>query len=384
MEFLTNTPSITAWLTRLVQIPSVGPANAGARSGASSEARLAAQLAEWFAAFGAQVETEDVYPGRPNVYGIWRGADDPAAGWLAVDIHMDTVSVESMPGDPFDGRSEGGRVYGRGAVDTKATLAILLALLEALHQQGRALPCNLVVCASADEETGAQGAAVFRDWVRRKALPLHQLIVAEPTLCAPLYGHKGALGVVVEIEGVPVHSSRPEAGANAIHAAAPVISALAAEHERLRASPAATALGTGTLSVTMIRGGQAHNIIPDRCAISIDRRLTFGEDPDAEYERIVALTRASCPLPFTAQRLHALTPFYQSPETPFIDQLCVWAGSAPDVAAYASNAWAYSGLADEVVVFGPGSIDQAHRDVEWVEIAELERAARVYERWLGV
>jgi len=54
------------------------------------------------------------------------------------------------------------------------------------------------------------------------------------------------------------------------------------------------------------------------------------------------------------------------------------------VAAYASNAWAYEGLAGTVVLFGPGSIEQAHRDVEWVEISELEQAARLYLRWLGV
>lgn len=379
-----DTTAITSWLTRLVRIPSMGPANVGARSGPCSEAALAAQLAAWFAAFGAQVETQEVYPGRPNVYALWRSTDGDDAPWLAVDIHMDTVSVESMVGDPFDGRVEDGRVYGRGAVDTKATFAVLLALLESLNAQGRALPHNLLICASADEETGAQGAAVFRDWVRARRLHLHQLIVAEPTLCSPVYGHKGTVGVVVEIQGMPVHSSRPEAGQNAIHAAAPVITAMAAEHERLRAAPATTALGTGALSVTLIGGGQAINIIPDRCTLTIDRRLTAGEDAEVEFERITALARESCPLPVTTRALHRLQPFYQSPETPLVDQICEWAGSTPDVAGYASNAWAYDGLADEVVVFGPGSIEQAHRDVEWVEIAELERAARVYARWLGV
>jgi acetylornithine deacetylase/succinyl-diaminopimelate desuccinylase-like protein len=378
---LLDTSAIIRWLTSFVQIPSVGPANAGARSGASSEARLAAQMAEWFAALGGEVETEDVYPGRPNVYGIWRGT---GTRWLAVDVHLDTVGVESMEGDPFDGRVSDGRVYGRGSVDTKASFAIVLAWLEALQARGATLPCNLVVCGTADEETGLRGAFVFREWVRRKGLHLDELIVAEPTLCSPVYGHKGALGVVVEIEGMPVHSSRPEAGRNAIAAAAPVISALVQEHERLRAAPAATALGSGTISVTMIQGGQALNIIPDLCTISIDRRLTVGEDPDAEFARITDLVRAACPLPLTTRTMHRLHPYYQSPDTPFIQQISAWSGGAPDVAAYASNACAYDGIADAVVVFGPGSIEQAHRDVEWVEIAELERAAQVYARWWGI
>jgi acetylornithine deacetylase/succinyl-diaminopimelate desuccinylase-like protein len=378
---MVETQRIVEWLTRLVQIPSVGPVNAGVRSGACSEARLAEQVAAWFTAFGAQVETEEVYAGRPNVYGVWRGAGER---WLAVDTHLDTVGVETMEGNPFDGRVADGRVYGRGAVDTKPTLAILLALLETLHEQGRPLPFNLVVCATADEETGAHGAAVFRDWVRRKGFRFDQLVVGEPTLCGPICGHKGTVGLVLEISGVAAHSSRPELGQNAITAAVPIIGAMMAEQARLQAVPPTSDLSTGTLSVTMIRGGQAHNIIPDRCTINIDRRLTAGEDPTVEGERIVALAKAQCALPISVQWLHRLNPFFQKPDSPFVQQISAWSGRGPTVAPYASDAWAYGGIADEVVLFGPGSIEQAHRDVEWVEIHELEKAAQIYLRWWGL
>ncbi len=376
-----ETQRIIDWLTRLVQIPSVGPVNAGVRSGASSEARLAQQVAAWFRSLGAAVEAEDVYPGRPNVYGIWSGAGER---WLAVDVHLDTVGVETMEGDPFDGRVADGRVYGRGAVDTKASLAIVLTLLEAVRAQGKTLPFNLLVCATADEETGAHGAAVFRDWVRRQGLQLDQLIVAEPTLCGAVHGHKGSVGLVLEISGTAAHSARPELGQNAITAAVPVISALLAEHQRLIETPPTSSLGPGTLSVTMIRGGQAHNIIPDQCFINVDRRLTAGEDPAVEGERIFKLARTHSPLPVSAQWLHQLHPFYQSPDSPLVEQISAWSGRAPTVAPYASNAWAYGGLANEVVLFGPGSIDQAHRDVEWVAISELEKAAQFYQQWWGV
>ncbi|MBK8025849.1 MAG: M20/M25/M40 family metallo-hydrolase [Chloroflexi bacterium] len=378
---MVETQRIVEWLTQLVQIPSVGPANAGARSGPCSEARLAEQVAAWFRAFGGHVEQEEVFPGRPNVYGVWRGAGDR---WLAVDAHLDTVSVETMEGDPFDGRVADGRVYGRGSVDTKATIAILLTLLESIHTQGVTLPFNLVVCGTADEETGAYGAGVFRDWVRRKGFSLHQLIVGEPTLCAPVHGHKGSVGLILEITGSAAHSSRPEQGRNAITAAVPVISAMMAEHQRLIEEEPTSSLGTGTLSVTMIRGGQAHNIIPDRCTINVDRRLTAGEDPAEEGDRILTLAMESCPLPLSAEKLHGLHPFYQDPASPLVQQLSAWTGRAPGVAPYASNAWAYGGLAEEVVLFGPGSIEQAHRDVEWVEISELEKAAQIYMRWWGL
>src|SRR5579871_4685725 len=110
---------IAAWLRRLVRIPSVTPVQAGPRAGIVGEAEIAAQVAGWFTAFGGVVVMEEVFPNRPNVYAIWRGTSE---AWAAVDVHMDTVGVEQMLGDPFCGEIAEGRVHGRGAADTKATL----------------------------------------------------------------------------------------------------------------------------------------------------------------------------------------------------------------------------------------------------------------------
>ena len=107
---MVETERIIEWLRRLVQIPSVGPANAGARSGKCDESQIAARVTEWFRAFGGEVEQEDVSPGRPNTYGIWRGQTNR---WIAVDVHIDTVGVETMLGDPFDGRLPSGPIKNR-------------------------------------------------------------------------------------------------------------------------------------------------------------------------------------------------------------------------------------------------------------------------------
>jgi acetylornithine deacetylase/succinyl-diaminopimelate desuccinylase-like protein len=164
---MVETSRIVEWLQRLVHIPSVGPRNAGLRAGAIDESRIAAQVATWFEALGGEVECEDVFPGRPNTYGVWRGQTDR---WIAVDVHIDTVGVETMICDPFDGRLENGRVYGRGSVDTKASLGVVLAPLEDMQHRGEVLKPNLVVCASSDEETGCGGAPIFAQWVRRRCL----------------------------------------------------------------------------------------------------------------------------------------------------------------------------------------------------------------------
>src|SRR5687768_12533332 len=115
---------IAEWLSRLVRIPSVNPLQAGPNAGEPGEARISDQVAEWFRELGGEVHREEVHPGRRNVYGIWPGKSDQ---WVAVDAHMDTVGVEHMTGDPFSGEIRDGRVWGRGAVDTKATLAVMLA-----------------------------------------------------------------------------------------------------------------------------------------------------------------------------------------------------------------------------------------------------------------
>lgn len=94
-----------------------------------------------------------MWPGRPNVYGIWRGDQ---SRWLAIDVHTDTVGVEMMPGDPFDGRIEDGKVFGRGAADTKASLAVALALLSDITSKNGRVSCNLLIAATADEEVTAE------------------------------------------------------------------------------------------------------------------------------------------------------------------------------------------------------------------------------------
>src|SRR5262245_27116470 len=132
---LVTEEQLVYWLARLVRVPSVSPAHAGPRAGAAGEARLAEALAGWFHDLGGELHLEEVLPGRPNVYSIWRGRTER---WAALDVHMDTVGVEQMPGDPFGGEVRGGRVYGRGAVDTKASLAVALALLEQLHRSSAA------------------------------------------------------------------------------------------------------------------------------------------------------------------------------------------------------------------------------------------------------
>jgi len=372
---------VAEWVSRLVQIPSVTPQQAGARAGVPGEERIGAQIAQWFAQFGGEVHRDDVLPDRANVYGIWRGRSDR---WAAVDIHVDTVGVEQMTDEPFDGRCENGCVYGRGAVDTKASLGVALALLEQMHQNGVQPACNLLIAATVDEEVGATGAPAFASWLREHAITPDQLVVAEPTLCTPVHGHKGVVRVIFDITGRAAHSSQPDQGKNAVIAGAHLVLAFVEENHRLQNEPPPTPLGRAYLTPTVIHGGSGINVVPAACQVSIDRRVVTGESATAVAERLIEIAQMVCPLPLTTQTQKALDPFYQSPDTEWVQQLVAWSGQEPVVAPYGTNAWAYPDVARECIVFGPGSVDQAHGAQEWVAIAQLEMVAQVYARWWGI
>jgi acetylornithine deacetylase/succinyl-diaminopimelate desuccinylase-like protein len=366
------------WLSRLVRIPSVSPAQAGPNADVAGEARLAGMLAEWFAGFGGRVVVDEVAPDRPNVYAIWQGRSQR---WIAVDIHTDTVGVGQMTADPFSGAIRDGRVHGRGAVDTKATLAVVLELLETMCRNRQLPAANLLVAATVDEEHGATGAPAFARWLGQNQIVLDELIVAEPTLCTAVHGHKGVLRMRFDVRGVSAHSANPQLGRNAITATSPVVWAFAREHETLAARTANNALGPASLTVALIRGGSGINVVPDHCRISIDRRLVGGEEPDTVRSNLEFVAAHSCPLPVEASVDIALKAFFRSSDTPWVRRLIDWTGRPAGIAPYCTNAWAYDEVARQCVVLGPGSIEQAHGAEEWVEIDQLEKLALLYRRW---
>lgn len=370
-------------LSDLVRIPSVNSLQAGERSGPGGEEELARWVADRATGLGAEVVLDMVEPGRPNVYAHFPRPDRPA---VVVDVHLDTVGVEHMTDDPFDGRHEHGRVYGRGAVDTKATFAVLLPLLERVAAGDLTLAADLwLVGTVAEEAGGLAGAHRFHHWAQTEGHHFEQIVVAEPTRCAPVYGHKGGVGLEITVKGEAAHSSKPHLGSNAIEGAARIVTAFRAEHERIITLDPPTAVGTGTLSVTEIGGGRARNIIPDECTLYAGRRVAPGEDPETIYHHLCALaTEAAAPLPvdITLTNERFSPGFYQDPGSELITTLASFAGSEPDTASYGSNALVYRDIADQIVVFGPGSIDQAHKEVEWIEVSELTRAAGIYQRWL--
>jgi len=370
-------------VAELVQIPSVNPLHAGPKSGDDGERSLSNWLADHAEALGADVVVDEVEDGRCNVYARFEGTSDRA---VTIDVHLDTVGVEHMPDNPFDGRIEDGRVYGRGSVDTKPTLALVLQVMEELRAAGqRPMPTVNLVGTISEEGGGLLGATRYRDWLLERGQRIDQMVVAEPTMCAPVHGHKGGIGLDVTVHGHAAHSSKPHLGANALSGAARIVIAIDAEQERLAALVATTPVGKGTVSVTELAGGLARNIIPDACALYVGRRTAPDEDViEVRAALCELIENSAAPLSTTIESLYGdgSPGFYQDPDGALITNLAQLADSAPTTAEYGSNALRYGEVADELVVFGPGSIDQAHQAVEWVDIGQLERSLDIYRTWL--
>jgi acetylornithine deacetylase/succinyl-diaminopimelate desuccinylase-like protein len=376
----------------LVRIPSVNPLHGGRRAeaiGLLGEDAIAHHIGVRCEQLGAdEVVLDEVLDDRPNVYARFPGRTDRL---VVLDVHTDTVSVEHMTDPPFDGRIAGGYVWGRGALDTKASMGVILAVLDEWNRAGvRPEPTLLVVGSASEEAGGLLGARRFRAWAEERGLEIDQMIVAEPTELAPIHGHKGGASIRITVHGTAAHSALPHLGQNAIEAAAPVIEAFRAEDARLQSIPPGTELGTSTVSVTMIEGGTGTNVIPAECRLTVGQRTVPGQVAHEVYERLIEIAEDACPLPVTCESVLPAQPdgtfgsnaFYQPADTPLTRDLAAWAGSEPAVAPFGTNALHYRGFARELAVFGPGRIDDAHQSTERVAIDDLARLAEIYTTWL--
>ena len=210
-------------------------------------------------------------------------------------------------------------------------------------------------------------------------------IVAEPTNLQIVVAHKGMVRWRCETKGRATHSSKPELGENAIFRMAKVLATLERYQHEIVATLAEHPLcGRPSLSVGTIQGGISVNTVPDRCSIEIDRRLVPGEDPQTAWRHVVDFVATETGLGDSVR--HEL-PFMQSRGLSdarnhnLAADLAKAAKSATGKdsrqigVAFGTDAFCYDGAGVPTVVFGPGSIEQAHTADEWVPLAELEQAA---------
>ena len=297
--------------------------------------------------------------------------------------HTDTVGVDGMTIDPFGGELRGCRVYGRGASDTKGTMAAMLAALEEIgaDRLGR-LGAQVTFVGLIGEETGQHGS---RHLAQHHRGEYAFALVGEPTDCAVVHTHKGCTWITLATHGIACHGATPHRGRSAIYEMLPVI--VSVDHD-LRARLDAPefshpVLGSPTVNIGTIHAGSRPNIVPDHCAIELDIRLTpalhrYG------IERLLDewLAVAGLAEKVTVSAGLACSPLDTDPANPFV-QLLTSLG-APLVGApwFCDAAW----LAEEggipAVAAGPGHIAQAHTADEFIETADLDAGVDFYRRFI--
>lgn len=307
---------------------------------------------------------------------------------IVLNSHLDTVP----PGDrslwstdPLTAVERDGRLYGRGAGDAKGPLAAMVLAFETLARR-RNLPGRVILMAVGAEERGGLGtqAEVAR------GVDAQAAIIGESTGLVPMLAHKGVLRLEVEVQGKAAHASDPALGINAIVGMAPVISALdrlatAVRERRDRHT------GRASLAISTIGGGVALNVIPARCAISIDRRVLPGETEADAAREILDTVEAALPrttgLAAQVRTVRFVPPAVTDAGAPIVR---VAERAAAEVLGAAVTATGFTATCDmtylvngakvPTVILGPGGIDVAHQANESIELADVARAVEVYLR----
>jgi len=379
-------------LCDLVRLPSVNPMGRDVSGEEYFEYQVTDYLERLFDRLGLPWRRQTIEPRRDNIVARLDG-DVPAEDGgttLMFEAHQDTVPVDGMTIPPWTPTIREGRVYGRGACDIKGGMACMLAALSRLAEERPRGRPTLVMACSVNEEHGFGGAPRIHElWDGGSGfLPRapDAVIVAEPTLLDVVVAHKGALRWRCHAHGRAGHSSQPQLGDNAIYRMARVLEAL--EHYARDVVPALgrhPLAGHPTLSVGLISGGVSVNTVPDRCTIEIDRRVLPAENPQAALEHVEAfVAEAVAGDPLVEQEPPYLISSGLSDELSrdFAARLSStirrYGGSGRCVGVpYGTDAPAFSSRGIPTVVFGPGSIEQAHTADEWVAIDQLHTATEI-------
>ncbi|MCP4979039.1 MAG: ArgE/DapE family deacylase, partial [Gammaproteobacteria bacterium] len=365
-------------LTTMISIPSMNPFQQEVRKGCR-EKEMAEFYCDRMSDLGLEVGSRDVVPGRPNVWGVLKGRSSGPS--LMLSGHLDTVGDDNYA-DAFTPRIEGNRVYGRGACDMKDALASYLEVVRVIRDEDIELNGDLILTGIADEEDqmiGSKDLGEMGPWADYG-------IIGEPSDMKVCSAHKGQVGYLVRSLGKAVHSSRPEDGVNAIEGMMHIIEVLKALQQKLMSRDAHALCGHGRCGPSVIRGGTIVSTVPDYCELEIDRRTLPGEtreDVYAELNNLISTVVQSHPqfrFEIEGPTIDVL-PLDVPTDNPVLNSVL---GVIRSITGNSAEASAFPGGTDAphfgfpTVIFGAGTLQQAHSMNEYVEVGDMMVATRVY------
>ncbi len=358
-----------------------------------NEARVVGFVADYLERAGFEVKTEEVAPGRHNVWAVWEGGRPGKT--LLFEAHTDVVtegSAEDWNHPPFGAERYGGRIYGRGACDTKGNLAAAVVAVRAVKDSGVPFPGSLILCHPVDEEGMMTGIKAFIE--RGHADGVDAAVICEPEENQLCIKQKGALRVEVTLRGTMAHGAMPQSGVNPVTRAARFVVAVEElEGEEIERHGEDPFLGYPSLTPTILMGPDSGepqvNVIPASAYVALDIRTV----PDQSHRELVdrlediIATLASEDLDFDA----TLEVIEERPptETPK-DELLVGAmartyahltGQEPTYngvpgATDGTFLQAWAGI--PIVTTGAGDREIPHQADEWVDEEELLTTCKLY------
>jgi acetylornithine deacetylase len=334
--------------------------------------------------------TYDAEGGKANLFAT---LGDPDTAGLVLCGHTDVVPVDGQPWDtdPFRAELREGRIYGRGSCDMKSFIACTLAWAPQLLRAGLRQPLHLAF--TYDEEVGCVGVTTLLQDLKQAGIRPSGCIIGEPTGMQVMTAHKGMRVYRCCVRGVEAHSSLAPLAVNAIEYAARLVSFIRGLTDELRTAGNRdekfavpfTTLQTGTIS-----GGTATNIVPRDCEFQFDMRYLPGSDPGELFGRIERYAE------------HSLVPEMRavSKETGIRLELVA---DAPDLDTAEDDRMAYLGMqlagnnalgrvgfatdgghfhraGIPTIVVGPGSIDQAHKPNEYIDLEQVAQCEHFLTR----
>lgn len=363
-------------LAELIALPSVNPAFLPANHPNAGEKCVADFLASVAAKAGLEVDLQKVLPGRSNIIARLL-PKNKIRQTILLAPHMDTVGAD---GTRFIPQRKNGRLHGRGACDTKGSVAaMLVSLCELANSKSRPLETEIVFAGLIDEENAQAGSRALVATSFKADLA----IVGEPTQLQVVTAHKGSLWLQLETRGQAAHGATPQLGKNAVHEMARVVESLETDYAAQLRRRKHRLLGVGTVNVGKISGGTQPNIVPDACVIEVDRRTLPGETEAGVKREIAALLKAkSLSAKISSAKLAPALPLETDPKIPLVQSFRRSTGQKKALGVnYFCDAAVLSADGIPSVVFGPGDIAQAHTNDEWISLAEVERAKDLLVRF---
>jgi acetylornithine deacetylase/succinyl-diaminopimelate desuccinylase family protein len=375
---MTKPSELTRFLCDLIAIPSVNPSLGGETHHQNGEEEVATFLIEKAKRLGIAAQRQAVLPDRKNV--IFRlKPKNRVKQKVLLAPHLDVVPADSKL---FSPRSKNGKIYGRGACDTKGSVAAFFhAFCEFAKDKGAPKETEIIFAGLVDEEFGQAGSRKLA----AKGPKADLAIAGEPTNLQVVTAHKGNIWLRLKTKGKAAHGATPENGENAIGLMTSLLQALFHDYPQILLSKKHPLLGHPTLNVGKISGGSQANIVANSCILELDRRTLPGESETSIRNEFVSLFKSkNLPIPeFEFTRSAPCPPLDTDPNLPLVRDLLKASGKRkPRGVPYFTDASPLASGGTPSVVFGPGDIAQAHSENEFVEIKQLEKAQDIISTFL--